>query len=60
MFKNIAKFNDTSHYLPLFNGVLITDLFVILLSNMKNCLLGHKKFVTNLIITIFVSQSIYN
>jgi hypothetical protein len=35
MFKNIAKFNDTSHYLPLFNGVLITDLFVILLSNMK-------------------------
>ena len=35
MFKNIANFNDTSHYLPLFNGVLITDLFVILLSNMK-------------------------
>ena len=35
MFKNIANFNDTSHYLPLFNGVLITDLLVILLSNMK-------------------------
>ena len=35
MFKNIANFNNTSDYLPLFNGVLITDLFVILLSNMK-------------------------
>ena len=35
MFKNIANFNNTSDYLPLFNGVLITDLFVILLLNMK-------------------------
>ena len=35
MFKNIANFNNTNDYLPLFNGVLITDLFVILLSNMK-------------------------
>ncbi len=35
MFKNIANFNNTSDYLPLFNGILITDLFVILLSNMK-------------------------
>ena len=35
MFKNIANFNNTSDYLPLFNGVLITDLLVILLSNMK-------------------------
>ena len=35
MFKNIANFNNTSDYLPLFNAVLITDLFVILLSNMK-------------------------
>ena len=26
MFKNIANFNNTSDYLPLFNGVLITDL----------------------------------
>ena len=35
MFKNIANFNNTGDYLPLFNGVLITDLVVILLSNMK-------------------------
>jgi hypothetical protein len=35
MFKNIANFNKTSDYLPLLNGVLITDLFVILLSNIK-------------------------
>ena len=33
MFKNIANFNNTSDYLPLFNAVLITDLFVILLLN---------------------------
>lgn len=30
MFKNIANFSNTSDYLPLFNGVLITDLLVIL------------------------------
>lgn len=35
MFKNIANFNNTSDYLPLLNGVLITDLFVILLLNTK-------------------------
>ena len=35
MFTNIANFNNTSDYLPLLNGVLITDLFVILLSNLK-------------------------
>ena len=35
MFKNIANFNNTTDYLPLFNGVLITDLFVILLLNTK-------------------------
>jgi hypothetical protein len=35
MFKNIANFNNTNDYLPLFNGVLITDLFVILLLNTK-------------------------
>jgi len=33
MFQNIANFSNTSDYLPLFNGVLITDLFVILLLN---------------------------
>ena len=33
MFKNIANFNNTNDYLPLLNGVLITDLFVILLLN---------------------------
>lgn len=33
MFKNIANFNNTSDYLPLFNGVLITDLIVIFLLN---------------------------
>ena len=33
MFKNIANFNNTSDYLPLFNGVLITDLVVIFLLN---------------------------
>ena len=33
MFKNIANFNNVSDYLPLFNAVLITDLFVILLLN---------------------------
>lgn len=35
MFKNIAKFNNTSDYLPLFNGVLLTDLVVIALLNLK-------------------------
>jgi hypothetical protein len=33
MFKNIANFNNTSDYLPLLNGVLITDWFVIFLLN---------------------------
>lgn len=33
IFKNIANFNNTSDYLPLFNAVLITDLFVISLLN---------------------------
>ena len=33
--KNIANFNNTNDYLPLLNGVLITDLFVILLLNTK-------------------------
>ena len=31
MLKNIGNFNNTNDYLPLFNAVLITDLFVILL-----------------------------
>ena len=31
--KNIANFNNINDYLPLFNAVLITDLFVILLLN---------------------------
>ena len=31
MLKNIANFNNTNDYLPLLNGVLITDMFVILL-----------------------------
>ena len=35
MFHNIADFNNINDYLPLFNAVLITDLFVILLSNMS-------------------------
>ena len=35
MLKNIANFNNTNDYLPLFNAVLITDLFVILLLNLK-------------------------
>ena len=33
MLKNIADFSNTNDYLPLFNAVLITDLFVIFLSN---------------------------
>lgn len=35
MFKNIANFNNINDYLPLFNAVLITDLFVILLLNAR-------------------------
>jgi hypothetical protein len=35
IFNNIANFSKTSDYLPLFNGVLITDLFVIFLLNSK-------------------------
>jgi hypothetical protein len=35
MLNNIADFNNTNDYLPLFNAVLITDLFVILLLNTK-------------------------
>jgi hypothetical protein len=33
MLKNIADFRNTNDYLPLFNAVLITDLFVIFLLN---------------------------
>jgi hypothetical protein len=33
MFTNIANFTNTKDYLPLFNGVLITDLFVIVCLN---------------------------
>ena len=35
MTKNIANFNNVNDYLPLFNAVLITDLFVILLLNTR-------------------------
>ena len=35
MFKNIADFNNINDYLPLFNAVLITDLFVIFLLNAR-------------------------
>jgi hypothetical protein len=35
MLKNIANFNNINDYLPLLNAVLITDLFVILLLNLK-------------------------
>lgn len=35
LFNNIANFSKTSDYLPLFNGVLITDLFVIFLLNLN-------------------------
>jgi len=35
MIKNIADFNNINDYLPLFNAVLITDLFVIFLLNLK-------------------------
>ena len=35
MFTNIANFYNTKDYLPLFNGVLITDLFVILCLNIN-------------------------
>ena len=35
MFTNIAKFNNTNDYLPLFNGILLTDLFIIMLLNIK-------------------------
>jgi hypothetical protein len=35
MFKNIANFNNINDYLPLLNGVLITDMFVIFLLNIK-------------------------
>jgi len=35
MLKNIANFNNINDYLPLFNAVLITDLFVIFLLNTR-------------------------
>jgi hypothetical protein len=35
MSKNIANFNNINDYLPLFNAVLITDLFVIFLLNIN-------------------------
>ena len=35
MFSNIANFSNTHDYLPLLNGVLFTDLFVIVLSNAR-------------------------
>ena len=40
MFKNIANFNNVNDYIPLFNAVLITDLFVILLLN-TNVIKSH-------------------
>ena len=52
MFKNIANFSNTKDYLPLLNGVLITDLFVILLLNMNlfsNALLIASSTATSLI-----------
>lgn len=48
IFKNIANFNNTSDYLPLFNGVLLTDLFVILLLNTK--------FINSNVLRIWYSQ----
>jgi len=35
MFSNIANFSNTHDYLPLLNGVLLTDLSVIVLSNAR-------------------------
>ena len=35
MLRNIADFKNTNDYLPLFNAVLITDLFVIFLLNFR-------------------------
>jgi len=35
MLKNISDFNNINDYLPLFNAVLITDLFVIFLLNAR-------------------------
>jgi hypothetical protein len=35
MVNNIANFNNINDYLPLFNAVLITDLFVIFLLNIR-------------------------
>ena len=35
MLKNIGNFNNTNDYLPLFNAVLITDIFVISLLNIS-------------------------
>lgn len=35
MLKNIGNFSNSADYLPLLNGVLITDLFVILLLNIN-------------------------
>ena len=35
MIKNIGNFNNINDYLPLFNAVLITDLFVIFLLNAR-------------------------
>jgi len=35
MSKNLADFSNINDYLPLFNAVLITDLFVILLLNIR-------------------------
>ena len=35
MLKNLADFSNINDYLPLFNAVLITDLFVILLLNTR-------------------------
>jgi hypothetical protein len=48
MFKNIANFNNTKDYLPLLNGVLITDLFVIFLLNIRiiNSIVLRKWYMT--------------
>ena len=72
MIKNISNFQNTSDYLPIFNGVLITDLIVIFLLNIgfinsKQLKIWYDKYNLSAVIAdvliiflgIIISRAIY-
>jgi hypothetical protein len=76
MFKDISNFNNTNNYLPILNGVLITELIILILGllvyksspNMKYLIIWYKKFglsavicdVLIIIIVIILTRYLYS